>query len=247
MSILETDVNQTYPKLLVIDDEPAVRNLTQAILKRALYHVQTCDSAEEALKLLKKEHFDCIITDAIMPTTNGYDFTKAIRKEPSLSEIPVLMLTRKRQRTDVEEALAAGVNHYILKPIDEPLLLDKINLCLTRSESRHQIIKCPILGELAESEISFTSQLTSISESSLTVLTHIQLPKNFKIKLRAHFFEKINMSPPLIKLITCKRLSDSDLQTEPTYEAIFSLMGVPESDLRKIRVWIQREEIRRRK
>src|SRR6185312_14457496 len=89
---------------------------------------------EDALRLLSQKKFDLVITDAMMPKMTGLDLVRTIRRNPSFQHLPILMLTRKSDRSDVQKALEAGITDYVLKPIDEHLLLDKVTLSLKDDE-----------------------------------------------------------------------------------------------------------------
>jgi len=119
-------------RVLVVDDEPAILALLVQMLTRSRCTVTTAESANQAHTLLESgtAQFDCIITDAVMPGVSGYDFVTRLRKDPRFRELPVLMLTRKRHRKDVKLAVEAGVTDYVLKPIDEALLLEKLRSCV---------------------------------------------------------------------------------------------------------------------
>lgn len=230
-------------RLLVVDDEVSVQKLVKTILIRAQYDVVTCSSAEEALKLIDEELFDCVITDALMPITSGYELVKIIRNQPDHLTLPILMLTRKRHRQDVKLAVDAGVTDYVLKPIDEHLLLDKVELCLTKGSGKRHFYECSVEKEEAKGQLSFQCTIATISESSLTILTTIPMIPESRLDIQGLLFEKIGIKAPMIKLVTCNTVSIGDF----SYLSKFTFMGVPESDLKRIRTWLYREEIRRRK
>jgi CheY-like chemotaxis protein len=156
------------------------------------------------------------------------------------------MLTRKRHRQDVKRAVDVGVTDYVIKPIDEHLFLDKVELCLKKGTGKRHILECSLHGDQAQGEIGLSCKIMSISESYLTCELSLPVPLNLQCEIRATIFEEIGISPPLIKLITCGLVPSTDAR-ESTYEAKFSFIGVPEPDLRKIRTWLNRVEIQRRK
>jgi two-component system, sensor histidine kinase ChiS len=122
--------------LLVIDDEPLVLKVVKSVLTQKNYKVTTCEKSLNGLKLMSKKSFDCVITDILMPNLSGYELVKSIRKNPKYATLPILMLTRKRNREDIKKAVDAGATDYILKPIDEALFLEKVELCL-RKKNKH--------------------------------------------------------------------------------------------------------------
>jgi two-component system chemotaxis response regulator CheY len=235
-------------KLLVIDDEPAVLKLVKSMLNRARYEVSTCASGTEALRLIEDGAFDCIITDAVMPVMTGYDLVRAIRKHPQLSELPVLMLTRKRHRQDVKRAVEVGVSDYVLKPIDEHLLLDKVELCLRKGGGKRHIFELTMSGEAAKAQITMPCEVSVISESDICLRVPLQLTPEHAFDFRIPVFEQLGIAPPILKFVRCELMYDPLRERKDLrYEARFTFVGVPEADLRKIRAWLQKEEIRRRK
>ncbi len=244
--ISESLVEFTPGRLLIIDDESLVLKTLKTILSRAKYDVVACETAAEALHFLSHESFDCIITDAVMPITNGYDLVKTIRKD-HLTDLPILMLTRKRHRQDVKKAVEAGITDYVLKPIDEHLLLDKVEACIKKGGGKRHIMECPIYGEQSKAKILINSVITSISESYITMNLAMPVESQSEFEMKAPLYDEIGIHPPLIKLIICREISKPHDSQHLRYEAKFSMIGVPESDLRKIRNWINQEEIRRRK
>jgi len=87
------------------------------------------------------------------------------------------------------------------------------------------------------------AQLVSIGEGGLSALLPFQLTGNQPIELRSRLFEEIGIGKPIFRVLT----SEADDQTAGVYETRFSFVGMAEEDLRRIRAWIQKELIRRRK
>jgi DNA-binding response OmpR family regulator len=230
-------------RLLIVDDEQTVLKFVKTILTRANYDAVTCSSATEALQLLSEEPFDCIITDVVMPVTNGYELVKAIRNSQYFGDIPILMLTRKRDRQDVKQAVDVGVTDYVLKPIDEQLLLDKVELCLTKGGGKRYTYDCTVNSVHAKAELKYACSIAAISESHITAFTALPVPDEATIEIQGQLFDEIGIQAPLIKLIACKPSDRADF----AYQSKFTFMGVPEVDLKKIRAWLHREEIRLRK
>jgi CheY-like chemotaxis protein len=232
-------------KILVADDEPAITKMLKLILERHGHEVVTVSNGKEALEKLRASSFDCLVADAIMPVLSGFDLTRAIRKDPKDGAIPVLMLTRKNHRLDVKQALEAGVTDYLLKPVDEHLLLDKIEVCLKKSGAQRQVFESNIASPQATADLMIRSDVTALSESGMTLLVPFDLPMDFSCEARTALFDEIGIRPPLMKLFSCTRVPEPRKQL--AYEAKFSFAGVTEADLMKIRSWLQKESIRRRK
>jgi CheY-like chemotaxis protein len=233
---------KTY-KILVADDEPAVSKMLKFILEREGHEVTAVANGEEALDALRVGTFDCLVTDAIMPVLSGFDLTRAVRKDPRDGQIPILMLTRKRHRLDVRQAVDAGVTDYVLKPVDENLLLDKIEICLKKAAARRQVFENASLQ--AAADLALRSEITALSESGLTMLVPALLPADLTCESRSQIFEEIGIRAPLMKLVSCEALPER--RKTFGHEARFNFIGVLEADLMKIRSWLQKEAVRRRK
>jgi DNA-binding response OmpR family regulator len=239
-------------QILIVDDEKPILNLLKLFLTRGNYDVIECESGSEALKVLKEQKFDCIVTDAIMPIMSGFDLVKAIRKNPAFKQIPILMLTRKRDREDVKKAMEAGVTDYIIKPVDEHLLLDKVDLLIKKSEAVRHIFECRVREENSAAELQFPAKITYISESDLTVRLPFQINSSVPFKFSSPLFKEIGIEMPLLNFIHCTDLRDKpnfqDFQNkEFPFDAKFTFLGVEETDLKKIRTWLQKQDLQYRK
>ncbi len=119
-------------KILVIDDEPFLRETLAIILQDEGYGVATAANAREALQNLQNEPFDLVFLDIKMPEVSGLDLLPEIR---NLSpDIPIIMLTAYASLTSAIEAMRKGANDYLFKPIDPPEILERVNRMMSESE-----------------------------------------------------------------------------------------------------------------
>jgi DNA-binding response OmpR family regulator len=81
------------PRVLLVEDDRAVRRYLQVILQRAGYEVMCAGDGLEAMKLFLSQSFDAVITDAIMPHFSGQEFCRFLRSHPTLSHLPVILLS----------------------------------------------------------------------------------------------------------------------------------------------------------
>lgn len=106
-------------RVLIIDDDARNIFALAATLKAKSYKTEACESATEALNLLKKDAaFDAILIDMMMPEMDGYEAIPLIKKIPSLSNIPVIAVTAQAMTGDKEKCLEAGADDYLSKPVD---------------------------------------------------------------------------------------------------------------------------------
>ena len=118
----------TNIRILVVDDSPTIRELTKIFLKDLEFtNVEEAADGSNALEKLKSEVFDLVITDWNMPQLSGLDLLKAIRADDKMRKIPVLMVTSLAEKDNVIQAVQAGINDYMLKPISAEVLKSKID------------------------------------------------------------------------------------------------------------------------
>jgi DNA-binding response OmpR family regulator len=110
-------------RILICDDDPLLVDLLSFRLAAKGYEIETAEDGAEAISSLERSRPDAIILDAMMPVIDGYEVLRRIRETPSTSDIPVLMLTARRQEDDIVGALRLGANDFMVKPfIPEELM-----------------------------------------------------------------------------------------------------------------------------
>src|SRR5436190_188105 len=109
-------------KVLVVDDDAVIRAVVSASLKALGHEVSACEGGTQAWGLLKTDHFPIMITDWAMPDMNGIQLTQALRAKPRESYTYVIMLTGHSKREDYLTGIRAGVDAFLVKPLDGALL-----------------------------------------------------------------------------------------------------------------------------
>ena len=112
--------------ILIVDDSPTELHVLREMLAKSGFGVSTVSSGEEAIETLKSQRPDLILMDVVMPGMNGFEATRAITKNPQTADIPIIICTTKGQETDKAWGLRQGAKDYIVKPIVEKVLLEKI-------------------------------------------------------------------------------------------------------------------------
>jgi DNA-binding NtrC family response regulator len=118
---------QEIVKILIVDDDPSIRNMLTIVLKKSGYGVISTDSGKSTLDKLKKETFDLIISDIKMQDINGIELLKKIKS--IIPEIPVIMITAYASANDAVEAMKLGAEDYITKPFN----LDELKIIIDRA------------------------------------------------------------------------------------------------------------------
>jgi two-component system chemotaxis response regulator CheY len=120
-------------KFLVVDDFSTMRRIVKNLLQELGYaNIEEADDGATALPMLQAGDFDFLITDWNMPTMPGLALLKAVRADPKLAKIPVLMVTAEAKREQIVEAAQAGVSGYIIKPFTAATLSEKLGKILNK-------------------------------------------------------------------------------------------------------------------
>jgi two-component system chemotaxis sensor kinase CheA len=130
MEMLETSVHRELPaflqpsslaparppaSILVVDDSLTTRTLERSILEAHGYRVRLAVDGMEALEQLRKEKPDLVIADVQMPRLDGFGLLEAMKKDPDLNRIPVIMVTSLERPEDQERGMSLGAGAYIVK------------------------------------------------------------------------------------------------------------------------------------
>lgn len=118
-------------RFLVVDDFSTMRRIIKNLLHDLGYsNVTEADDGNTALPVLQAGGIDFLITDWNMPGMPGLELLKAVRADPKLTKMPVLMLTAEAKREQIVEAAQAGVNGYVIKPFTAITLKEKLDKIL---------------------------------------------------------------------------------------------------------------------
>lgn len=121
--------------VLIVDDMEANRALLQRRLERCGYRASSVDSGPAALQELARELPDIVLLDYMMPGMNGIEVLRELRADPLMAELPVVMVTARVEGEATVEALEAGADDYVTKPIDFEVLRARIETLLSKKTS----------------------------------------------------------------------------------------------------------------
>ncbi|WNJ17772.1 response regulator [Pontibacter sp. G13] len=125
------------PKILLIEDNPDMRENTAEILSLADYEVLVAENGKVGVSLAKTHEPDLIVCDVMMPELDGYGVLRMLSKLPSTSNTPFIFLTAKAESVDFRKGMSMGADDYITKPFDDVELLDAIELRLKKHQKIH--------------------------------------------------------------------------------------------------------------
>jgi DNA-binding response OmpR family regulator len=117
-------------KVLIADDEPNIVISLEFLLRREGFEVLVAVDGDEALARARAEKPDLVLLDVMMPKMNGFDVCQALRADPGLAGMRVLMLTAKGRDTEVSKGLGLGADAYVTKPFSTKELVAQIRSLL---------------------------------------------------------------------------------------------------------------------
>jgi DNA-binding response OmpR family regulator len=120
------------PAVLVVEDEQNIRELVCLHLGLENYDCIECGDGESALKLARSRHFDLVILDVMLPGLDGVTVCRALRRESENPDVPVLMLTARREESDKVVGLESGADDYLTKPFGVRELVARVRALLRR-------------------------------------------------------------------------------------------------------------------
>jgi two-component system alkaline phosphatase synthesis response regulator PhoP len=165
-------------KILVVDDEEDILELIRYNLVKEGYQVSTVTSGEEALNKAKQEMPDLVLLDLMLPGLDGLEVCRELKRQPSTSQIPIVMLTAKTEDIDVVTGLELGSDDYITKPFSPRVLLARIKAVLRRKKqeeteeatviSVHELILHP-----ARYEVLVEGDRVPLTATEFRILYHL--------------------------------------------------------------------------
>lgn len=120
-------------RILIVEDEPAIRELVSVNLRHAGYTVSEAETAEAARAQLDAALPDLVLLDWMLPGQSGVDFAKKLRADPRTSTLPIVMLTARAQEGDKLQGFDVGADDYVTKPFSPRELLARVRALLRRA------------------------------------------------------------------------------------------------------------------
>lgn len=175
--------------VLVVDDMAANRAVLCRQLEMHKYAVISVDSGEAALELLSRSRPDIILLDYMMPEMNGIEVLHELRANPHTSDLPVIMVTARAESEATVEALNAGADDYVTKPIDFGVLRARIESHLAKTGDTSELRRC---NAVLDERMTMRSLVLADMETELR--EEIDLRKELEAKLAMNPAQGINVS-----------------------------------------------------
>ena len=162
------------PAILVVEDEPSIAEVVGLYLSRAGFHVQTAKDGRQAMSVLEKRIPDLVVMDIMLPEIDGLSLTRWLR---DYSNVPIIIVTARREEIDRISGLEMGADDYVVKPFSPQELVSRVRAVLRR-----------VGRDQAEAE---SERVLSLSTITIDPRTRVVTVKESQIDLTAKEFDML--------------------------------------------------------
>jgi DNA-binding response OmpR family regulator len=220
-------------RILVVDDDLDTLKLCKAYLEKYQHKVFVAFDAMEAFTFLESHTVDVTITDANMPQVSGYDFILALRHSPHFADAKVIMMTGNNDSESVQKSLISGVDDYIVKPINQIVLTEKLEKLLRRKKTLSQYyLNKQQTAEMARATLSVPLNISSVSETGVEIIWSTSLKEGDFFRLASPLFSEIGFEPTIMEV------SSSVAINHGRWRIRLNFCGLSEKSLKLIRNWM---------
>jgi len=169
-------LSTTAQQILVVDDDRDIVRLVKAYLEKAGFQVATAYDGETALHILRRERPNLVVLDLMLPDHDGWDITRLMRRDPTLANIPLIMLTARIDDTDKIIGLELGADDYISKPFNPREVVARVRAVLRRSQGgalagqRRVLQMAELMMDLDRHEVMVSGQPVELTATEFSLL-----------------------------------------------------------------------------
>lgn len=206
--------------LLLVDDEPGVREAVKDYLEESGFTVQVASNASDAWQMLQQQTPDLVISDIMMPQVDGYQFLQQLRDDPRFKSLPVVFLTARGMTSDRIMGYQAGVDAYLPKPFDPDELVAIVeNLLERRAPKSEEAVSGSELEKIAQQIAEIRGMLDQRSNIA-------QTPPPIRIDLTPREQSVLDLvAQGLMNKEIARRLETSVRNVEKYVSRLFSKTG----------------------
>jgi two-component system alkaline phosphatase synthesis response regulator PhoP len=156
-----------YQTILVVDDEPHIVEVVQDYLKQAGYRVLSARDGQTALTLARHEHPDLVVLDLMLPGgMDGLEVCRRLRRDPSLADVPIIMLTARTEEADRLIGLELGADDYVTKPFSPREVVARARAVLRRARGGFRPSSVVRVGDLT---IDLTNRSVTVGREKVSL------------------------------------------------------------------------------
>jgi len=153
------------PSILIVEDEPSIAEVVSLYLRRAGYLVQVVQDGQAALDAMERQIPDLLVLDIMLPKVDGFALTRWLRDQ---SDVPIIMLTARRDESDRIAGLEMGADDYVVKPFSPQELVSRVRAVLRRTRGHSQEDgEQPLV--FADMSISPQTRLVKVLDKEITL------------------------------------------------------------------------------
>lgn len=159
--------------ILVVEDEGAIVEIVTQAFRRHGFEVQSVNNGDAALDLVQMLRPDLIVLDIMLPEMDGWEVCRRLKASSETKNIPVIMLTARREERDVVEGLSLGADDYIKKPFSLPELVARVKAILRRSTGEDPvptIVNGDIRIDIEEETVYLRDRVIDLSPTEFQLL-----------------------------------------------------------------------------
>jgi CheY-like chemotaxis protein len=171
------------PKILLVDDTKLFLELEKNFLKFSSAHVLTACNGMEALDIIRKEKPDLVFMDLHMPQMDGAACCAALKADPALRSIPVIMVTSAGKEEDIKLCTEAGCDDFLTKPVDRRLFLEKGRKFLRQIDRRETRVPCHTAVKFKVHNLHLSGVSADISRKGIYVATEYEIGAKTHLEL----------------------------------------------------------------
>lgn len=168
---------QARPQVLVVEDAPDIAALVAYHLTRGGYGVRTVANGADALDSIRSDPPDLVVLDLMLPERSGYDVLAEVRQSADITDVPVVVLTARRDEPDRIKGLELGADDYMTKPFSPPELVLRVGAVLRRvratpvAATGRVLRSGPLVVDLAALEVTVDGVAIDLTPTELRLLT----------------------------------------------------------------------------
>lgn len=181
--------------ILVVEDDPNIRELLQYNLKKEGYEVRTADDGQKGLEIIETKWPDLVILDLMLPFRDGLEICRIIRSKKELAHMPVIILTAKGEELDRVLGLEMGADDYVTKPFSTREMIARVKALLRRIQNIDQrdgevLTRGKLIINAENYEVSLDGKKVELTHKEFQLL-YLLASRPGKVFTRAYLLEEI--------------------------------------------------------
>jgi len=181
-------------KILIIEDEKDIRDLLEYYLKREGYVVQGAGDGEVGLQRIRRERFDLLILDLMLPQMDGLEICRSVRSNAQTAALPIIILTAKTEEADRVLGLEMGADDYVTKPFSPREVVARVKALFRRLEKvKAKEVRYEYGGILLDSlrhEVSYKEKVQNLTAKEFKLLEYLMVNKG-RVLSRDHLLNEV--------------------------------------------------------